>query len=40
VLTGISGRDTAEQFPYRPTRVIESVKDLVGHTQDPFNREG
>src|SRR5690625_1638263 len=36
VLSGISGRETAEQFPYRPTRVIESVKELVGVTHDPF----
>ncbi len=36
VLTGISGRETAELFPYRPTRVIDSVADLVGRTADPF----
>jgi NagD protein len=36
VLTGISGRDTAERFPYRPTRIIDSVADLVGHTETPF----
>ncbi|CRK61291.1 Hypothetical NagD-like phosphatase, Actinobacterial subfamily [Alloactinosynnema sp. L-07] len=36
VLTGISGRDTAELFPYRPTRVIDSIADLVGHTGNPF----
>ncbi|GHD16691.1 acid sugar phosphatase [Nocardiopsis kunsanensis] len=36
VLSGISGRETAEQFPYRPTRVLESVNNLVGSTQDPF----
>ncbi|GLZ42563.1 HAD-IIA family hydrolase [Actinokineospora sp. NBRC 105648] len=36
VLTGISGRDTAERYPYRPTRVIDSIADLVGHTADPF----
>src|SRR5262249_29796530 len=36
VLTGISGRDTAERFPYRPTRIIDSVADLVGHTEAPF----
>ncbi|WP_156757559.1 HAD-IIA family hydrolase [Actinokineospora pegani] len=36
VLTGISGADTAERFPYRPTRVIESVAELVGRTADPF----
>ncbi|WP_026316227.1 HAD-IIA family hydrolase [Actinokineospora enzanensis] len=36
VLSGISGAQTAELFPYRPTRVIDSVADLVGHTADPF----
>ncbi|HEV2777838.1 MAG TPA: HAD-IIA family hydrolase [Actinophytocola sp.] len=36
VLTGISNRDTAERFPYRPSRIISSVAELVGHTDDPF----
>jgi 5'-nucleotidase len=36
VLSGISEADTAERFPYRPTRVIDSVADLVGHADDPF----
>ncbi|MFT3716696.1 MAG: HAD-IIA family hydrolase [Gordonia sp. (in: high G+C Gram-positive bacteria)] len=36
VLTGISSRESVEAFPYRPTRVISSVADLVGHTADPF----
>jgi NagD protein len=36
VLSGISGQDTAERFPYRPTRVIDSVADLVGHADEPF----
>jgi NagD protein len=36
VLSGISSRDTAERFPYRPSRVIDSVADLVGHADDPF----
>ncbi|GAA2969247.1 HAD-IIA family hydrolase [Actinokineospora diospyrosa] len=36
VLSGISGGSTAEQYPYRPTRVIGSVADLVGRTADPF----
>ncbi|MDX6600257.1 MAG: 5-nucleotidase [Gaiellales bacterium] len=29
VLTGISTRETAERFPYRPSLVVESVADLV-----------
>jgi NagD protein len=36
VLSGISSRDTAERFPYRPSRVIDSVADLVGHADNPF----
>jgi NagD protein len=36
VLTGISTADTAERFPYRPNRVIDSVGDLVGTADDPF----
>ncbi|MFG1783081.1 HAD-IIA family hydrolase [Rhodococcus oryzae] len=37
VLTGISTRASVEMFPYRPTRVIESVADLVGRTAHPFD---
>jgi NagD protein len=29
VLTGSTGRDEVERFPYRPTRVVDSVADLV-----------
>ncbi|MGB3440741.1 MAG: HAD-IIA family hydrolase [Actinophytocola sp.] len=36
VLTGISTRETAERFPFRPGRVIDSVADLVGSVDDPF----
>lgn len=36
VLSGISSEHTAELFPYRPTKVINSVADLVGHVTDPF----
>ncbi len=36
VLSGISNKDTAERFPYRPSRVIDSVADLVGQADDPF----
>jgi NagD protein len=36
VLTGISTLETAERFPYRPSRVIDSVADLVGAADDPF----
>jgi NagD protein len=36
VLTGISSRDSAERYPYRPTLVINSIADLVGRTENPF----
>jgi NagD protein len=36
VLTGISTRDTAELYPYRPNRVIDSVAELVGRSHDPL----
>ncbi|NLU83174.1 HAD-IIA family hydrolase [Rhodococcus sp. HNM0569] len=37
VLSGISTRESMEAFPYRPTRVLESVADLVGSTDNPFD---
>ncbi|TQN31584.1 NagD protein [Haloactinospora alba] len=40
VLSGISGHDTADLFPYRPTRVLGSVGELVGRTLDPFGDNG
>jgi NagD protein len=33
VLTGISTRETAERFPYRPSQIVESVADLVEQVQ-------
>ena len=30
VLSGITRRDEAERFPYRPSRIVESIADLVG----------
>ncbi len=36
VLTGISTRKSVEKYPYRPTLILDSVNDLVGHTDDPF----
>src|SRR4029078_13568345 len=29
VLSGISTRESAERFPYRPSRIVDSVADLV-----------
>jgi len=36
VLTGISSAETAQLFPYRPTKVIDSVADLIDTVLDPF----
>ena len=36
VLSGISSARSAEEFPYRPSRIIESVAELVGRTATPF----
>jgi NagD protein len=29
VLTGITQRDEIDRFPYRPSRVVDSIADLV-----------
>jgi NagD protein len=29
VLTGVTAREQAERFPFRPTRIVESVAELV-----------
>jgi NagD protein len=29
VLTGVSTREMAERFPYRPSRIVDSVADLI-----------
>ncbi|SDO38762.1 NagD protein [Nakamurella panacisegetis] len=36
VLSGISTLNTVEQYPFRPSLIIDSVADLIGHTADPF----
>ncbi|MER7011674.1 HAD-IIA family hydrolase [Saccharopolyspora sp. NPDC000359] len=36
VLSGLSKADTATQFPYQPTKIIESVADIADHVDDPF----
>jgi len=39
VLTGISTRETAERFPYRPSLIVDSVADLTGSVaSDDFLR--
>jgi len=30
VLTGLTTRDEAEAYPYRASRIVESIADLVG----------
>jgi NagD protein len=35
VLTGSTSRQQIEHFPYRPTRVVDSVADLVALVADP-----
>jgi NagD protein len=37
VLTGISTMETVGQFPFRPSMIVNSIADLVGHTEDPFS---
>lgn len=37
VLSGISDERTAEVFPYRPTKVVGSVAELVDNVLDPFS---
>jgi NagD protein len=34
VLTGVTTRDEAERFPYRPARIVDSVADLVDEIGD------
>jgi NagD protein len=29
VLTGSTSREQAERFPYRPSRIVDSIADLV-----------
>lgn len=38
VLSGISTRHSVETYPFRPSLVVDSVADLLGHTHDPFTR--
>ncbi len=30
VLTGVTAAAEAERFPYRPSRILDSIADLVG----------
>lgn len=40
VLSGISTKESAESYPYRPSRIADSVADLLGCTADPFASGG
>ena len=33
VLTGVTTRAEAERFPYRPSRIVDSIADLVGEVE-------
>jgi NagD protein len=35
VLTGVSTRESAERFPYRPSAIVESIADIVGELRIP-----
>ncbi|GAA5018544.1 HAD-IIA family hydrolase [Terrabacter aeriphilus] len=35
VLTGSTSREQVEHFPYRPSRIVDSVADLVRFVDDP-----
>jgi NagD protein len=37
VLSGISDAKTAERFPYRPSRIVDSIADLTDHVERPFD---
>jgi 5'-nucleotidase len=39
VLTGSTGREAAEAYPYRPSRIVESIADLVDELQDDASIE-
>ena len=34
VLTGVTTLDMVERFPYRPTRILDSVADLVAEVAE------
>jgi NagD protein len=34
VLTGVATRESAERFPYRPSRIVDSIADLLGELED------
>ncbi len=39
VLTGSTPRDRVDRFPFRPTRVVDSIADVVGLVSDLASRD-
>jgi NagD protein len=39
VLTGSTHREAAESYPYRPSRIVESIADLADELQDDASIE-
>jgi NagD protein len=35
VLSGSTGKHEVDRFPYRPTRIVESIADVVSLVGDP-----
>ena len=35
VLTGVTSPDMVERFPYRPSRIVDSVADLIDEIESP-----
>jgi NagD protein len=33
VLTGLTKREDAERYPYRPSQIVDSVADLIEDTE-------
>jgi hypothetical protein len=39
VLTGITAREKADRFPYRASRIVDSVADLIDEWNEGLDRE-
>jgi NagD protein len=37
VLSGMTGADEVDRFPYRPSRIVDSVADLVDELRRPVD---
>jgi NagD protein len=38
VLSGVTTREEAERYPYRASRIVDSVSDLIGELDRPRGR--